>query len=74
MVSAWKRFLLLWLFMFLTFVGMKVLFNLWVHGWIDLRRVAFLEILVFPLGQTLLLWFAYRLDRFRPGSDASPPR
>lgn len=73
MLSAWKRFLLLWLFMCLTFVAMKVLFNLWFHGWIDLRRVALLEVMILPLGQTLLLWFAYRLDRFRTGGGASPP-
>ena len=74
MMSAWKRFLLLWLFMFLTFVAIKVLFNLWAHGWIDLRRVALLEVLVVPAAQTLLLWFGYRLDRLRSAGGASPPR
>jgi len=73
-MSTWKRFLLLWLFMFLTFVCLKVLFNLWAHGWIDLRRSALLEVLLIPAAQTLLLWFGYRLDRFRTAGDASPPR
>jgi hypothetical protein len=60
---AWRRFLALWIFMLLSYVGAKVGFNLMVFGWIDLRKAALLDALVLPSIQTLLLWLAFRLHR-----------
>ena len=59
----WKKFLVLWFFLFITFLAMKIVFNLLVYGWIDLRQGAILEVLVLPLGQSLLFWFAYRFGK-----------
>lgn len=62
---AWRRFLALWLFMLLIFVAAKSAFTLVMYGWIDLRIPALLEALLMPSIQTVLLWFAFRLDQPR---------
>ncbi len=49
-----KRFLLLWLFMFATFLVARLSVNMLVYGWIDLRKSALAELLVLPLAQALL--------------------
>ncbi len=61
--SRWKKFLVLWVFLFVTFLAMKVIYNLWFYGWIDLRKGAILEVLILPMGQAILFWFAYRFDK-----------
>lgn len=62
---GWVRFLWLWLFMLVVYVLAKTAFNLILFGWIDLRTATLLEALVLPSIQSLLLWFAFRLDRPR---------
>ncbi len=62
---AWRRFLALWLFMLLIFAAAKSAFTLVMYGWIDLRIPALLEALLMPSIQTVLLWFAFRLDQPR---------
>jgi hypothetical protein len=59
----WRGFLALWGFLFLAYTSTRVAFNLIVHGWIDLRRAAFLDIAVVPLVLSLLLWLGFRLYR-----------
>ena len=61
--SRWKKFLGLWLLMFLSYLLIKMGFNFIVFGWIDLRKVAFLELLIIPLSQSVALWLFYRSIR-----------
>ena len=65
--SGWGAFLRLWLVMAFSYVLVKILFNFAVVGWVDLRLVAFKELLMVPLGQTLVFWFITR------GRSAAPP-
>jgi hypothetical protein len=69
--APWKKFLLLWLFLLLSYLIIKIAFNLAVYGWIDLRKNAFLELLILPLGQSVLFWIIYRPGRNHPagGND-----
>jgi hypothetical protein len=69
----WKKFLLLWLFLLLSYLIIKIAFNLAVYGWIDLRKNAFLELLVLPLGQSILFWFIYRPGRRTSSPAAATP-
>ncbi len=62
---GWVRFVWLWLFMLVVYALAKNAFNLAVFGWIDLRKATLLEALVVPTLQSVLLWFAFRLDRPR---------
>jgi hypothetical protein len=57
------RFIRLWLAVFFSYVLIKFLFNLAVFGWIDLRDVALLELVVLPLGQAVVFWFITRRVR-----------
>ena len=59
----WRGFLALWGFLFLTYVVSRLAFNLAVHGWIDLRAAAFLDVAVMPFALAFLLWFGFRLYR-----------
>ena len=58
--SAVGRFLRLWLVLFFSYALLKVLFNLLLWGWIDLRPTALYELLFLPLGQTVVLWVVIR--------------
>lgn len=61
--SRWGAFLRLWVVMAFSFVSVKILFNLLVLGWVDLRLAAFEEWLVLPLGQAVVFWFVTRRSR-----------
>lgn len=56
-------FLRIWLVMFFAFALIKVAFNLLVLGWVDIRPAAFQELLVLPLGQSIVFWFVTRRSR-----------
>ena len=58
--SSWGAFLRLWLVMFFSYFTIKFLFNLILQGWVDLRITAFKELLVLPLGQTIVFWLVTR--------------
>lgn len=58
-----KAFLRLWFVLSFAFVLTKLLFNLVVLGWIDLRPTAFLEWLLLPLGQSIVFWAITRRSR-----------
>lgn len=64
--SAWAAFLRLWLVMAFSFVLIKLLFNFVVLGWVDLRSNAFKELLVLPLGQSIVFWIITRRRRSDP--------
>lgn len=54
------RFLRLWMLVAVGYVGVRLAFNLLAYRWIDLTPVAFLELGLVPLGQTIVLWLATR--------------
>lgn len=60
---SWGAFLRLWFVMAFSYFLLKFLFNLTVLGWIDLRRVAFEELALLPLGQSIVLWTVTRRGR-----------
>lgn len=62
-VSLVVEFLKVWFFMFFTFLIVKILCNFLVYGLIDLRRVAFLEVLLVPLGQSIAFWLIVKTFR-----------
>jgi hypothetical protein len=64
-ISLLIEFLKVWFFMFFTFVTLKVLCNVIVYGWIDIRRVAIMEILLVPLGQSAAFWLVVKTFRKR---------
>ena len=66
--SSWRRFLRLWLVLAFSYVTIKFAFNLGIMGWIDIRPVAFLELALIPLGQSLVFWMITR--RARSGAGA----
>lgn len=49
--------------MFFTYLTIKFIFNLVFFGWIDLRRVALLEFLILPLGQSIAFWAITRIHK-----------
>ena len=53
----------LWFLLFFSYVGLKFAFNLAVMGYVDLRPAAFSELLLVPLGQSLILWLVTRRGR-----------
>ena len=63
--SSWAAFLRLWFVLFFSYAGVRLLFNMAVLGWIDLRPVAFLDLLVLPLGQSIVFWIVTRQRRAR---------
>ena len=46
--------------MIFSYFLVKFIFNLVVFGWIDLRNIAFLELALLPLGQSILFWLVTR--------------
>jgi hypothetical protein len=61
--SSWRSFLRLWFVLGFAYLLIKFVFNLGVMGWIDLRPVAFLELVVVPLGQSVVFWAITRRAR-----------
>ena len=55
-----KKFILLWLFLFMSYLAIKLSFNLAYYGWLDLRKVALAELLILPLGQSVVFWLLTR--------------
>ena len=67
--SSWRSFLRLWFVLGFAYFLLKFLFNLGVMGWIDIRPVAFLELALVPLGQSVVLWLVTR--RARRGAEGT---
>jgi hypothetical protein len=63
--SALAVFLRLWVVLFVSFCPIKIIFNLLVMGWIDLRPAAFQEVLLVPLAQAVVFWLITRRARAR---------
>jgi len=62
-VPARWAFVRLWFLLFFSYFGVKLVFTLGVMGYIDLRPVAFYELLLVPLGQAVVLWLVTRRGR-----------
>jgi hypothetical protein len=60
---SWAAFLRLWFVLLFSYFAIKFIFNLAVMGWIDLRPVAFKELLILPLGQSVMVWLITRRRR-----------
>lgn len=67
--SSLGKFIKLWLLLFFIYLILKVIFNLLFYGWIDLRRIALLELLTIPLCQSILLWLAIRMRKKNERQD-----
>ncbi len=61
--SSWTQFLRLWFILGFAYFLLRFLFNMAVMGWIDIRPSAFLDLVVVPLGQTIVLWVVTRRAR-----------
>lgn len=70
--SRLRRFLWLWFLMFVSYWVIRNGYNLLAFGLIDLRKTAFIELLVIPLGQSVLFWIFYRPAR-TGGQKNGPP-
>ena len=57
------NFLRLWFVLFFAYFTLKVIFNLLFYGWIDLRRIALLELLTIPLAQSILFRIMTRMGK-----------
>jgi hypothetical protein len=69
--SSWRSFLRLWFVLGFAYFMIKFVFNLGIMGWIDVRPVAFLELALVPLGQSVVFWTITR--RARKGAAGTPP-
>jgi hypothetical protein len=64
--SSLGRFLRLWFVLGFAYFAAKLLFNLAVMGWIWVIRLdALLEIVLVPLGQSIVFWIVTRSARRR---------
>jgi hypothetical protein len=64
--SSVGRFLRLWFVLGFAYFTAKLLFNLAVMGWIWVIRLdALLEIVLVPLGQSVVFWIVTRRARRR---------
>jgi len=70
--SSWKKFLRLWFVLGFAYFALRLIFNLSVMGWIDVRPVAFLDLTVVPLGQAAVLWMVTRRARQTVGAGEDP--
>lgn len=55
------RFVGIWIFMFFSYLTMKIAFNIVYFDWIDLRRAALIEIMVLPTGQSVVFWIIVQI-------------
>ena len=62
---SWGALVRLWLLLFLSYATLKVIFNVVYLGVIDLRPVFFWEVVVLPIGQSLIVWLVARGRRQR---------
>jgi hypothetical protein len=60
---SWTAFLRLWLVLLLSYSTLKFVFNVVVAGYIDMRPVAFWELLALPFGQAIVFWLVTRVRR-----------
>ena len=67
--SGWTAFFRLWFVLEFSYVVIRLLFNLMVMGWIDLRRAFFLESAIVPFGQAVVFWFVTRRARTEGAAD-----
>ena len=57
----------LWVVLAFSYVLIKFAFTLGIMGWIDIRPVAFLELALVPLGQSVVFWIITRRARSGAG-------
>jgi hypothetical protein len=62
-ISVMVEFIKVWFFMFFTYFTIKVLCSLILFGWVDLRRIAILELLLVPFGQSVAFWLVVKTFR-----------
>jgi hypothetical protein len=60
---AWAGFVRLWLVLFFSYAILKLLADLVGGGYIDLRKVALLELVALPFGQAVVFWLITRRAR-----------
>ena len=58
-------FLRLWVVLLVSYAFVKFAFNMIFFGWIDLRTVAWQELLAVPFGQSIVYWIITRRARTR---------
>ena len=61
--TSWRSFLRLWMLLFFSYVLLKLLLDLAVGGYIDLRTVALTQDIGVPFGQALIYWIVTRRAR-----------
>ena len=57
---SWSAFLRLWFVLLLSYSTLKIVFNVLVAGYIDLRPVFLWELLALPFGQAIVFWLIKR--------------
>jgi hypothetical protein len=65
-MTTLRELLRIWLFLFFTYLTMKVIFNVILFGLIDLRRASLLELLFLPAGQAVAYWALTRHKKRSP--------
>ncbi len=74
--SSGGAFVRLWFVLFFSYACLRFAFNLAFMDLIDLRSVALWDVLVLPLGQSVVLWLITRrsrVNRDAPAADAPVP-
>ena len=61
--TSWRGFLRLWLLLFFSYVLLKLLLDVAVGGYVDLRTVALVEDAAVPFGQAAICWLVTRRVR-----------
>lgn len=61
--TSWAGFLRLWLLLFFSYVVLKLLLDLSIAGYVDLRRVALVGDVALPFGQAVICWLVTRRAR-----------
>jgi hypothetical protein len=56
-------FLRLWLLLFFSYVTLKLLLDLTIAGYLDLRTVALVGDVALPFGQAVIFWLVTRRAR-----------
>ena len=56
MAKSFAQFLRVWFLLTFSYVFLKLAFDIVVSGWIDLRRASLLQLIVLPLGQSIVYW------------------
>jgi len=67
-IAGAAAFVRLWFLLFFSYATIKFAINLMVLGAIDLRPIAFWELLLLPLGQGAVFWLITRRRRSGEGS------